>query len=511
MVAPTPDGSAVYAYLSGESEVARLSVTAGSRDLLFAADPTGGSNQYEVFDMTVGPDGGLAVSFPGAIAVGGVLDVIYPGGTIAIFDNGVLRPKVDSNSQGRFANDPATYNLAFNESGSLLYGYNSFLSTFELKRESVSAQGVQWLSSTGGLISGYYSRIRYSRGLLYTSYGDVVDPERSVVVGRFADDWLSRGNYADVVPDVGASRAYFVTTSGILVFDINTYALLARLPITTSLSQQLSLVRFGTDGLAFVTASGQLYIVSISAIPLLPTQVPPPQLPFIAPNGIVPIFSSVPVVQPGSWISIFGANLASSTVAWNNDFPTTLGGTTVSINNKPAFLAYVSPTQLYLQVPDDSTSGTVSVSVTTTSGTATGSVSLSQFAPALSLLDNQYVAAKIITPDGSGAYELVGPAGYFNFETRPVKPGETLALFGVGFGPTNPSVPAGQAFIGTAPTTNTVTVKIGGKSASVSFSGIVAAGLYQINVVVPSIPSGDQPVQAIVGGASAPLATVTVQ
>ena len=36
-------------------------------------------------------------------------------------------------------------------------------------------------------------------------------------------------------------------------------------------------------------------------------------------------------------------------------------------------------------------------------------------------------------------------------------------------------------------------VTIGGKPAAVSFSGIVAAGLYQINVTVPPVPSGDQP------------------
>jgi len=38
-------------------------VAAGSRDLVFAADPTGGfDQQYGVFAMAVSPDGGLAVS-----------------------------------------------------------------------------------------------------------------------------------------------------------------------------------------------------------------------------------------------------------------------------------------------------------------------------------------------------------------------------------------------------------------------------------------------------------------
>src|SRR5262249_36579053 len=73
ILSAAPDGSAVYAYLSGEFNVGRLNVATGSRDLVFAPDPTGSSHQYGVFDMAVSPDGGLAVSYPGAIAVGGVL------------------------------------------------------------------------------------------------------------------------------------------------------------------------------------------------------------------------------------------------------------------------------------------------------------------------------------------------------------------------------------------------------------------------------------------------------
>jgi uncharacterized protein (TIGR03437 family) len=92
-----------------------------------------------------------------------------------------------------------------------------------------------------------------------------------------------------------------------------------------------------------------------------------------------------------------------------------------------------------------------------------------------------------------------------------VKPSETLVLYGVGFGPTNPSKPAGQPFSGAAPTVNPVKVTIGGISAQVQFSGLVSAGLYQFNAVVPAVPAGDQPVQVSVAGSNAPVALVTVQ
>jgi uncharacterized protein (TIGR03437 family) len=115
----------------------------------------------------------------------------------------------------------------------------------------------------------------------------------------------------------------------------------------------------------------------------------------------------------------------------------------------------------------------------------------------------------ILTPSGTGAYgsgsyDLVGPTGYFSFSTRPVKPGEILELFGVGFGPTKPAVPPGKAYTGAAPTTSPVTMTIGGVNAQVLFSGITEAGLYQFNVIVPNVGAGDQPLVASVGSVQSP-------
>ena len=516
LLAVTPDGSAAYAYLSGEYNLARFNLASGSRDLVFAADPSGGSDQqYGVFDMAMGPDGGLAVTSQNAfVGLLGGFDQTRPAQFIGIFDNGVLRPQIGVN-----ANEPATLELAFNDSGSRLYAFNSFLSSFELVRESVSANGVQFLSRTEGLLFGYNTQIRSALGLIYSSSGSVIDPEQLVGVGRFSDPWMSGSGNA-VAPDAAAGRVYFATASGILVFDATTFALIGRLPINFGVSIQnypVNVVRFGSDALAFLTSAGQVYLVSIASIPRLATPVASPQPPFIAANGVVPIFSSTPKIQPGSWISIFGRNLAGQTASWSGDFPTSLAGTTVTITDKPAYLWYVSPTQINAQAPDDTFIGLpVQVSVTAATGTATSSVLLSQFAPSFNLFDNRHVAAEIVTPDGTGAYgggtyDLAGAAGQFAFQSRPVRAGETLVLYGVGFGPTTPTVLAGQAFSGTAPTTNPVTVNIGGQSAKVAFSGLVGAGLYQLNVVVPNVPSGDQPVQATVGGVGTPTAFVAVQ
>jgi uncharacterized protein (TIGR03437 family) len=244
----------------------------------------------------------------------------------------------------------------------------------------------------------------------------------------------------------------------------------------------------------------------------------PGAMPTIFKGGVVPNDGSVPVIQPGSWVSIYGSNLASGTFVWNGDFPTSLGGTSVTIDNKPAYLWFVSPTQINLQVPDDTTTGPVNVAVTTATGTAVSTVMLSPYGPSFSLLgDGKHVAAEIATPNGSGAYgggtyDLVGPSGTFSYNTRPVNPGETLTLYGVGFGPTTPHVPAGQLFFGMARTGSPISIDIGGVAATVVFAGITEAGLYQFNLTVPNAPSGDQPLQATVNGVLTPPGpVVTVQ
>ena len=233
----------------------------------------------------------------------------------------------------------------------------------------------------------------------------------------------------------------------------------------------------------------------------------------VTPSGIVPVFSDDAVVQPTSWVSIYGNNLANATTLWNGNFPTSLGGVSVTIDSKPAYLWFVSGGQINLQVPTDANSGCVPVVVTTPNGSVTTSVDLEGISPSFSLLGNSFVAGVIPTPNGGGAYgggtyDLVGPSGAFTFNTRPVKRGETVALYGVGFGGTSPSVPAGQVYSSAAQSINKVQVTLCNSSGNNCVQGVVAgnsaylvgAGLFQINVTVPmNAPTGNLNIQASVG------------
>jgi uncharacterized protein (TIGR03437 family) len=157
----------------------------------------------------------------------------------------------------------------------------------------------------------------------------------------------------------------------------------------------------------------------------------------------------------------------------------------------------------------------VTVNYTTAAGTAKSTVTMAPFGPSFFLLDSKHVAAIIPRSNGSGAYgggsyDIVGPTGTsLGYRTVAAKAGDVIELFGTGFGPTNPAVPAGHAFSGSAPTTNPITLRINNVNVTPAFAGESGAGLYQINLTVPSgLGTGDMALQATVGGVQTPSGVV---
>jgi uncharacterized protein (TIGR03437 family) len=304
----------------------------------------------------------------------------------------------------------------------------------------------------------------------------------------------------------------------------------------------------GTDGVGAlavtglaVDASGNIYIAGYTADTTLPTTPGAFQAalknpgtgnsldsyigkiglaPSITAGGIVPNDGSISSIEAGEWVSIYGANFTGAAATWNGNYPTSLGGVSVTIGGQQAYLWYVSPTQINLQVPNITTTGPVTVVVTGPNGTVSSTVALAQFAPAFNLLlDGKHVAGIILRSNGSGAYgggsyDVIGPTGTsLGYPTVAAKAGDVVELFGVGFGPTSPPVAPGAAFSGAAATTNPVSLSINNVSVSPFFAGLSAAGLYQINFTVPAaLGTGDVPLVATVGGVSTqPSVVISLQ
>jgi uncharacterized protein (TIGR03437 family) len=226
----------------------------------------------------------------------------------------------------------------------------------------------------------------------------------------------------------------------------------------------------------------------------------------------VPVITAVvnaeggsPTIAPNTWVEINGTSLAQpgDSRTWqsadlaSNQLPTQLDGVSVTVNGKSAFVYYISPTQVNILTPPDPMQGTVQVQLSVNAATSKAfSVQAQTASPSFFVFSGGYVCAT--HADGS----LIGPTTLYPARSTPAVPGETILLFGNGFGPTSsPVTTTSLSQFGSLPTLPVV--KIGGAVATVQFAGLISAGLYQFNVVVPpGAAKGDSTIISTYNGAS---------
>ena len=220
----------------------------------------------------------------------------------------------------------------------------------------------------------------------------------------------------------------------------------------------------------------------------------------------------IPSISQNTFIQIKGVNLASKTRVWqasdfvNNQMPTQLDGTSVKINGNSAYVYFISSKQVNVLTPFDPSVGPLQVELSYNGAKAQFTIPAQKLAPGFFAFDGVHAAAA----HSDGTY--IGPADLYPGLTTPAKPGETVILFGNGFGQTNPTITPGS--ISPSGTLSPLPViRIGGIQAQVQFAGIVAPGEYQFNVVVPtSVPVGDNALVATYGGfTTQPGVMLTVQ
>ncbi len=225
----------------------------------------------------------------------------------------------------------------------------------------------------------------------------------------------------------------------------------------------------------------------------------------------------VATIAPNTWVEIKGSNLspAGDTRVWqgsdfvNSQLPTNLDGVSVTVNGIPAYVAYISPTQVNILTPPNAISGSAPVQIT-----ENGAVSAKFMVQAQAEAPSYFVF-------GGGPYvaathangNLIGPASLYPGLSTPAQPGETILVYANGFGPTATPVMSGsETQSGTlAPLP---VIMIGGVQAQVQFSGMnLTPGEFQFNVMVPSsIAGGDQPISATYNGfTTQPGTLITVQ
>jgi uncharacterized protein (TIGR03437 family) len=258
-----------------------------------------------------------------------------------------------------------------------------------------------------------------------------------------------------------------------------------------------------------------IYTSSVQLNPLTPVA------PAISTNGVVSAATlSAGPVSPNSWISVFGTNLTATTRSWqdsdfvNGAFPSSLDGTSVILTAngaaRRAYIGYVSPSQVNVLLPSDTSATTVQVQVKNPAGvTAQSPVTVQANAPQLLTVDGTYILAT--HADGTA----VGKPGLTSgLATTPAAPLETITIFATGCGPTNPALIPGQLPVQANGLITLPQFTVASNPASVISGGIMAGagGVYQIKIQIPAnAANGDSTVVASLGTNASASALITIQ
>jgi uncharacterized protein (TIGR03437 family) len=238
------------------------------------------------------------------------------------------------------------------------------------------------------------------------------------------------------------------------------------------------------------------------------------QNPFLDPLKVWNAASFAPItnaVAPGEFVSLFGTGLSTATqAAASLPLPTTLAGVQVSVNGVLAPISYVSPTQINVLVPYQTSGGYAQFQVSNASGVS-NPVTLYEFDTAPGVFTSEQGFAPGVGP----AAALHADYSFVSLQ-NPARIGETLQLYVTGLGAVTPPVADGAA--GAVNPLSiviaSVGVFVGEQNASVTFQGLAPgfAGVYQVNFVVPpGVPSGQVILSVSTPGALTSEAKLYVQ
>jgi uncharacterized protein (TIGR03437 family) len=236
--------------------------------------------------------------------------------------------------------------------------------------------------------------------------------------------------------------------------------------------------------------------------------------PTINANGAVTAvnWGGSPTIASGTWVEIYGTNLAASTADWGSTIgsgtaPTELNGVSVRFGDTPAFLSFVSATQVNAQVPDGVGAGATTLTVRNANGTSDNyTIQAAAASPSFLAPPNapfrvgtrQFVAA--LFPDSTSGGPFVGPTSMgTNF--RSARAGDRIILYAIGMGAVSPAQQAGRVVTASNALTS-FSLQFGDATVTTEYAGLApnTVGLYQINATVPNLPAGEYEIRGMVNG-----------
>ncbi len=235
------------------------------------------------------------------------------------------------------------------------------------------------------------------------------------------------------------------------------------------------------------------------------------KVPYVSPAGVQNAAGVTPLaaVAPGSVVSLFGANLAIATaVSSANPLPQSLGGVTAVLGQQFLPLFFTSPAQLNFQLPDGTPLGQQTLTIASQGlGNIQANINVVRNAPGLfqQTVDNQAFAL---------AYHADGTAVN---ASSPAQIGETITVYGTGFGPTDPPrlegyvLPASPVFAIVDPVTVTAGSVTAPAAAAYALAGSVGVDAVQFAITDPAASGTNTNVVVTVNGQASNSVLVPVQ
>ena len=369
-------------------------------------------------------------------------------------------------------------------------------------------------------------------------------PDPTLVAGSGSVENLSGDRTSETFfrIDIPAQMSVFKVSTGGGAGDVDLYARLGRVPVCQGEVapcefDRRSIRPGNAERLEFIDPDPGTWFIGLngfeaySGVTLTTELIGPGNDPAVNVGGVV-LATGTPVVNGvsrNSIITIFGQDFApDNTVELNpgitdaGRISTELGFTCVEMNGNRLPVFAVLATQINAQASHGLIPGAASVVVIRGCGTqneqpsAPAAVNVSEASPAFFNFINHADGRNPIAAIKEGGF--VGEPGLLPGAVfLPAKPGEFVALFGTGFGETDPSFEAGQIPFIASPQTdgqalliNDLTITVAGipvPPQDIVYAGIApcCAGLYQLVFrIPPNVPDGDLPVTATVAGAATP-------
>ncbi|HTB93350.1 MAG TPA: hypothetical protein VK728_11000, partial [Candidatus Sulfotelmatobacter sp.] len=355
-LALSQDGTYLYVGTDGINSVQRINLASKTVE---ATVNLGGSSLV-AGDIQVMPGAPKTVAVVRKFALGSP-----SAQDVAIFDDTTMRPNTSASS-GQTIDV-----IAFSDSGSSLYGLDNEISDFAFVRMTVDANGLSVQDTNWSLLGwGYGAKMAYNSGLIYSTFGSVLNPSSLAQQGTLPPNPSNIPNqstvpYAEsVFVDQGVPYLLTHVPQGlptITAYDPHHYLMSASSTVLNSGSQsEDSLVKCGNACFAFVGyAQGGNGSVVISTAALTPVAATTPTLSNLMPNhilwdpGSARLYASIPAAA-GTWgNSVAVINPATQAVE-----------STIFAGSEPNALA-VSDDSQYLYVGLDGAGSIARINLTT--------------------------------------------------------------------------------------------------------------------------------------------------